>query len=87
MEGEGQREDGTSYLSPSHILHTDKETLYARLMQALKTYHFPLMFHLLVINGGATHTESELVSSGMLCPSSVCVSLCKAGGTNDIPDF
>lgn len=46
------------------------------------------MFHLLVINGGATHTESELVSPGIGCnvPAQAVFSLCKAGRTDDIPD-
>lgn len=45
------------------------------------------MFHLLVINGGATHTESELVSPGIGCcvPALAVFSLCEAGRTDYIP--
>lgn len=45
------------------------------------------MFHLLVINGGATHTESEPVSPGIGCcvPALAVFSLCEAGRTDDIP--
>lgn len=38
MEEESQREDNATCLSPCLVLHTDKEILYTRLMQALKTY-------------------------------------------------
>lgn len=38
MEAESQREDNATCLSPCLVLHTDKEILYTRLMQALKTY-------------------------------------------------
>lgn len=45
------------------------------------------MFHLLVINGGATHTESELVSPGIgrRVPALAVFSLCEAGRTDYIP--
>lgn len=46
------------------------------------------MFHLLVINGGATHAESELESPGIGCraPALALFSLGEVGRTDGVLD-